>query len=88
MESTDHLCLQFLDQPQYYIIVITTITFQIHNIIVTKWKHGICTNNIITFNEELEFISTSIIELVHIDECLHKNSIVIFVTKNNLNKIR
>ena len=31
---------------------------------VTKCKHGIGTNDIITFNEELEFLSTLIIELL------------------------
>ena len=32
-----------------------------YNSIVTKWKHGIGSNNIITFNVELEYISTSTI---------------------------
>ena len=48
---------------------------------VSKWKHGICSIGIITFNEELEFISTSIIELINIYESSRGNSIVIFITK-------
>ena len=38
------------------------------------------TDDIITFNEELEFLSTSIIELVIIDESSHEEEIVIFIT--------
>ena len=43
----------FLDQPQSDILFFATITFKIYNILVTKWKHGICPNDIITFNGEL-----------------------------------
>ena len=64
----DHLWLPFLDQPQSNIVVFSKINFQIYKIIVTKWKHGIGSNDKITFNEELEFLSTSIIEPVNIDE--------------------
>ena len=53
LESADHLWLPFLDQPQSEIVVSVIITFHIYDIIVTKWKHGIGPNNIITFNEEL-----------------------------------
>ena len=38
---------------------------------VTKWKHEIGPNGIIPFNEELEFLSTSIIELINIDKSTH-----------------
>ena len=44
-------------------------------ILVTKRKHGIDPNDIIRFNKELEFLSKWIIELVNIDECLHKNQL-------------
>ena len=40
-------------------------------------------NDIIALNEDLESLSTSIIELVNIDESSHENEIVIFITKNN-----
>ena len=53
---------------------------------VIKWKHGIGPNDMVTFNEELEFLSASIIELVNIDESSHENVIVIFTTTKNLNK--
>ena len=53
LEFTDHLWLYFLDKPQYGIVVFEIITFQINNILVTKWKNGIVTNDKISFNEEL-----------------------------------
>ena len=53
LEFEDHLWLTFLDQPQSEIVVFAIITFHIYTIIVTKWKHGIYTNDLITFNEEL-----------------------------------
>ena len=81
----DHLLLTFLDQPQSYIVVFETITFQIYNILLTKWKHGIGPNDIITFNQELEFLSTSIIELVNIYYCSHEETIVVFITNKDLN---
>ena len=61
LEFVDHLWLSFLDQPQSDIVVFTIITFQIYNILVLKWKHLIYPIDIITFNEELEFLSTPII---------------------------
>ena len=57
------------------------INFRIYNNIVAKWKHVIGPNDIITFNEEIEFISTSVIEKVNIDESSHENAIVIFITR-------
>ena len=72
MEFADNLWLAFLDQPQYEIVVFAIINFHIYNILITKRKHGIGNNYKITFNEELEFISTSIIELINIDESLHE----------------
>ena len=40
-------------------------------------------NHIIKFNEELEFLSTSIIELVKIDGLSHENATVIFTTSQS-----
>ena len=45
----DHLWLPFLDQPQSDIVFFEIMTFQIYNILVTKCKHGICPNDIISF---------------------------------------
>ena len=81
LEFVDHLWLPFIDQPHSDIVVFEVITFHIYNILVSKWKHGIGPIHIITCNYELEFLSTSIIELINIDESLHENSIVIFMTK-------
>ena len=53
---------------------------------MSRWKHGIGPIDIITFNDELEFLSTSIIELINIDDSSHENTIVIFITKRNLLK--
>ena len=79
MESVDHLWLSFLDQPQYDVVVFAIITFQIYHILASEWKHVIGLIDIIIFNEELEFLSTSIIEIINIDESLHKNAIVILI---------
>ena len=53
LKFEDHLWLPFLDQPQSDIVFFAMITFHIYNILVTKWKHVIGPNNIITFNEKL-----------------------------------
>ena len=37
------------------------------------------------FNEELEFLSTSVIKLLNIDEFLHEEAIVIFISNKDLN---
>ena len=58
LEFSDHLWLPFIDQPQSDIVVFAMITFQIYNILVTKWKQGISPNDMITLNEEVEFLST------------------------------
>ena len=86
LEFADQLWITFLDQPQPDIVVFSIITFYIHNILVTECKHGIGNNYIITFDEELEFLSTSIIELVNIDESSHEEAILIFITNKYLNK--
>ena len=52
----DHLWLQFLDQTQSDIVVFAIIYFQIYNMLVTKWKHRIVPNDIISFDKELEII--------------------------------
>ena len=54
---------------------------------VKKWKHGIGPDCINTLNSSLEFLSTSIPEIVNIDECSHKNAIIIFITKQIKEKI-
>ena len=64
-------------------MVFAIITFNIYNILVSIWKHRIGPIDIFTFNEELEFISTSIIELINIDESSHENTIIILPTKKN-----
>ena len=84
MEFVDHLCILFIDQPQSDILFSAIITFQIYHILVSKWKHEIGHVNIIIFNEELEFLSASIIELINIDESSYGNSIVVFITKMTL----
>ena len=65
-------------------MVFSVINFQIYNIIVSKWKHGIVPIDIIIFSEELEFLSTSVIETINIDESSHENTIVIFIIKKEL----
>ena len=81
MEFADHLWLTFLDQPDSDIMVFAIITFHRYNIIVTKWKHVIGSNDITKFNKELEFLSASIKKLVIIDESWHKIAIVISITE-------
>ena len=49
------------------------------------WHYGIDTNDIITKNEGLEFLPTSIIEIINIDELSHEEAIVIFITNKDLN---
>ena len=56
-----------------------------YNILVIKCKHGIGPNDIITFNEELWFLSISFIELVNIDESSHEEAILIFIKNEDLN---
>ena len=58
LEFTDHLWLPYLDKPQSDIIVFSIITYQIYNILVTKWKHRIGTYDITSLNERLEILST------------------------------
>ena len=43
-----HLWLSFLDQPQSEFVVFSIINFHLYKIIVTKCKHGIGPNDIIT----------------------------------------
>ena len=73
----DHSWLQFFDQPQSDVVVFEMIIFQIYKNLVTECKHGIVPNGIITFNEELENLSTAIIELPNIDESSHEEAISI-----------
>ena len=53
-----------------------------------NWKHVIGSNNIIPFNEELDFNSTSIIDIVNIHESFHEEVIVIFIKNKDLNKTK
>ena len=53
------------------------IYFHIYINIVTKWKHGTSTNDIIIFNENLENVSTALIELKNIDESSHEEAPVL-----------
>ena len=87
MKFADHLWLPFLDQPQLESVVFAMINFQIYHILVSKWRSEIGTIDIITFNEDSEFISSSIIEIISIDESLHENEILIFLTKRTLKMI-
>ena len=50
-ELADQLWLPFLDQPHSDIVVSVIINFQMYKIVVTKWKHGIGPNDIITLNK-------------------------------------
>ena len=88
LEFSNHLWLPFLDQPQSYVAVFERIAFNIYNILVTKWKHEIYPKDIITFDEELEIISTSIIELVNIDESSHEEVSAILIKVTYLNKTK
>ena len=54
LEFADNLWLPFLDKSHSDILIFTIISFQMYEILVTKWKNGIVPNDIITFNEELE----------------------------------
>ena len=51
LELADHLWIKFINQPQSDIVFFAIIKFQIYNILVTKWKHGIGHNDIITFSK-------------------------------------
>ena len=81
LEFADHLWIPFLDQPQSDVVDFAILYFHIHIMLVTEWKHGIGPNYIITFNEELENLSTSNIELSNSDEYSHEETIVNFITK-------
>ena len=54
LEFADHLWLLFFDQPQSDVVDFALIYFHICIILVTKRKHVIVPNDIITFNEVLE----------------------------------
>ena len=58
LEFADNLLLPYLDQPQSDIVVFAIIIFHIYNILVTKCKHGIASDYLIAFIDELEFLST------------------------------
>ena len=67
LEFVDHLWRPFIDEPQSDIVVFAIIILQVHNTLVTKQKHIIVPNDLITFNDESEFLSVSIIELVNVE---------------------
>ena len=79
LEFSDNLWMTFIDKPQLCMVVLEIITFRVYTILVHKWKHVIVPNDILSFNEELELNSTSIIELLSIHESSHEESIVIFI---------
>ena len=76
LEFVDHLWPSFIDQYQSNNLVFTIITLQTYNVLVQKWKHGICSNYIISLNEYSEILSISIIEPVNIHESSHEEAIV------------
>ena len=78
LEFADHLWLPFLDRLQSDVVIIVIIYFQMYKNLVTERKHGISTNDIITFNDSLEKISTEIIELTNNDKSSQEESLVIF----------
>ena len=53
LEFADHLWLQFLDQPQYDIVLFVIITFHLYNILLKNMEIWNMSSDIITFNEEL-----------------------------------
>ena len=53
LEFSDHLWLPFLHQPQSDVVIFLVITSYIYKNVIIEWKHGIGTNDIITFNEKL-----------------------------------
>ena len=83
LEFTDHLWIQYLDQPQSNVVffeIITSVCIHICNIT----ENEISTNDIITFNEGLEIVSTSIIELTNIDDYSYEEALVIYLTRTDL----
>ena len=51
LEFSGNLWLPFIAKTQSDIVVFSMITFQIYEILVTKWKDRIGSNDILTFNE-------------------------------------
>ena len=76
MEFSDYLWIPFLDQPQSDNIYFPIIIFQIYNIVVKEWKYGVDPNDINKSSKELEFLPTSFIELVIIDESSHGTTLL------------
>ena len=50
-------------------------------------KNGITYDDIIKFNEDLEIVSTSIVEITNIGESSNENKLTIFQTYRNVNTI-
>ena len=50
-EFADNLQLQFIDQLQSDIVIISIVTFHIYKSLLQKWKYGIGPNNIQSFNK-------------------------------------
>ena len=81
MNFTDHLWLQFLDQPQSDAVLFAINFFLKHILnILTDWKHGISTDDIIPFNEASENLSTEIVELKKKTTSLHMKRKLHFFT--------
>ena len=58
LEFSGHLWLTFIDQQQSDVVFFVIITINVYIILVKKLKRGMCSNDIIIFNEDLENIST------------------------------
>ena len=64
------------DQSRSDVVVFEIFYFQIYKL-VTEWKHGTSTSDIITFNEKLENVSTSLIELINIYAYSYDGALVV-----------
>ena len=58
LEFADHIWLPFLDHPQSDVVVFALISSCIYKFLLTEWKHGIVHDDMISFSEELENLST------------------------------
>ena len=59
-EFSNHSWVPFIDQIHSDVIFFAIISFQIHINLVTEWKHRICPNDIITFNQKLEMFQQNL----------------------------
>ena len=66
MEFSGHLWLPFPDQLQSDVVVFAIIYFGVYKNLLTAWKHGTSSTDLITLNETFDNLSTAIVELTHI----------------------